>query len=280
MCIIAIKNKKNRNFKNEELEQMFINNPDGAGFMYVENNKVKIDKGYMTFKDFKNHFDLLNKKFNNFKNRSLILHFRIGTSGTNSRKNCHPYPISKKLKDLQKTKINCDLGVVHNGIIREYTPSFDNKIDFNDTQNFIINYLAPLEEHWSDFYKNKRQLEALENVTNSKLAFLNKNGDVYLSGDFVENEDGLIFSNETFRKRSYSKDWLSDYNYNHSYDFKNDFEKLKSTDIILKNNNEYEVVGDRCLYFNYFDFGLYDKDYNLIDYDVDIFNKDFESIYY
>ena len=52
MCIIAIK-PKNIDLPNKEyLENCFINNDDGAGFMYTKNNKVYIYKGYMDFDSF------------------------------------------------------------------------------------------------------------------------------------------------------------------------------------------------------------------------------------
>ena len=56
MCIIAIKPKDIDLPSKEYLENCFINNDDGAGFMYTENNKVKIYKGYMTLTLFINQY--------------------------------------------------------------------------------------------------------------------------------------------------------------------------------------------------------------------------------
>ena len=55
MCIIIAKDKIGRLPKEEELKQAFDYNDDGAGFMYVENGKVVIDKGYMTYDSFIKH---------------------------------------------------------------------------------------------------------------------------------------------------------------------------------------------------------------------------------
>ena len=67
MCIIVVKDKNKPLPKLEYLKNCFENNPDGMGFMYLKNNKVIIDKGYMTYKSFEKRFDKLCKKFNNFK---------------------------------------------------------------------------------------------------------------------------------------------------------------------------------------------------------------------
>ena len=48
------------------------------------------------------------------------MHFRIGTAGANSKENTHPYPISDDKRDLHKTYVKTNLGVVHNGIIENY----------------------------------------------------------------------------------------------------------------------------------------------------------------
>ena len=59
MCIIIAKNKNNRLPKKAELEYSFNHNHDGAGFMYPDNGKVIIDKGYMTFEKFYQFLKLL-----------------------------------------------------------------------------------------------------------------------------------------------------------------------------------------------------------------------------
>lgn len=62
MCIIIAKKKDNRLPSKEELIYSFSHNPDGAGFMYTDNNKVIIDKGYMNFDSFYKRFEFLCKK--------------------------------------------------------------------------------------------------------------------------------------------------------------------------------------------------------------------------
>ena len=210
MCIIVAKKKEVELPEIEYLENSFDFNNDGAGFMYVDKGKVVIDKGYMTFKDFKHHYEKLCKKFNDFKNKALVMHFRIGTSGTNSRENTHPYAISDNYKDLHKTKVVSSLGVVHNGIIHDYTPTDKkNKHNTNDTQEFIMKYLYPLYTHYKDFYKNKYILEGIGDITNSKFTFLDTNEDLYFVGEFEEHK-GIMYSNSSYL---YSKSYYYGGNY-------------------------------------------------------------------
>ena len=74
MCIIIAKDKKSRIPTEKELKNSFEWNNDGAGFMYVDNNKVVIDKGYMTWESFIKRYKTLLQKYNNFKNKSLVIH--------------------------------------------------------------------------------------------------------------------------------------------------------------------------------------------------------------
>lgn len=222
MCIIVAKEKNVDLPSKEILKECFTNNPDGAGFMYTRKNKVGVryvvvDKGYMTFESFISRYDELCRAFNNFKNKALVMHFRIGTSGSNNKNNTHPYPIASSHHILQKTNIWCDLGVVHNGIIHDYTPLPGNNINnTNDTQEFIMKYLYPLHTNYKDFYKNEYIMNGISDITNSKLAFLDTHDNIYYSGDFVEDE-GVNYSNETY------KSWRSRYNYG-SYGKYNDYD--------------------------------------------------------
>lgn len=64
MCIIAIKPAHQKMIDESIIETMFENNPDGAGYMYAYNNRVHINKGFMTLKELLNSLDKLKKKIN------------------------------------------------------------------------------------------------------------------------------------------------------------------------------------------------------------------------
>ena len=191
MCVIIAKQKEDRLPTAKELVQCFNTNTDGAGFMYLENDKVVIDKGYMTWKEFVKRYNTLLKRHNNFKDEPLVVHFRIGTSGGNVAKNTHPYPISNKLEHLHALHVKCDVGVAHNGVISDYSPEGD---DYNDTAEYIMSWMSNVMKLDKKFYSRRYYQDIMRQMTYSKFAFLDKNGDIYTVGDFKE-VDGLSFSN-------------------------------------------------------------------------------------
>lgn len=212
MCIIIAKRKNGRIPTESELRNAFEYNNDGAGFMYVDNNKVIIDKGYMKYDRFIERYRELLKKFNNFSNKSLVIHCRIGTSGRNTQGNTHPYPITNKLKELKKTTFKTDLGIAHNGIIRDYELTGNH----NDTQEFIMKYLYPIYSHYKDFYKNKYITSGIETITNSKFVILDTKDNIYKIGDFIEDK-GLYFSNTSYLPSSYNNYGLGFYSSYYEY---------------------------------------------------------------
>ena len=262
MCIIVVKDKNTSLPRQDYLKNCFDYNSDGAGFMYVNNNKVTIDKGYMTYKSFKKRYKKLCKRFNNFENKSLVMHFRIGTAGANSRENTHPYSVTNDKDILHKTYCYTDLGVAHNGIISKYNPEIGDKTT-NDTQNFIMNYIYPLYEHYPDFYKNKYIMDGIEEITNSKFAFLDTHDNVYLVGDFETDEDGVKYSNSNYLPYynygyGYYKGYSSHYGYdayNHLLSYsKDEDEDDKSDEDYVKNisqiDDESEVVLESDWYYS------------------------------
>lgn len=293
MCVIIAKNKNDRLPSIDELKNCFSNNKDGSGFMYTLNHNVIIDKGYMTETDFINRFKYLCKRFNNFDNKCLVIHCRIGTAGTNTSQNTHPYPITNDVKNLHKLYFKTSLGIAHNGIITSYNPSsIDNKNDINDTQNFILNYLYDLSKNYKQFYKSKSMLDGILNLTTSKFAILTKKDELITIGNFV-NHNNLLFSNESYIKKTYTY-YSYDYDFFKKYDFKNNWNTSKKTsythipssyyifygdeifsndnyylntdgDLLKLKNNKYEYITS--------DFVLYDQNWTLIDIDEMLGNK-------
>lgn len=318
MCIIIAKYRNGRLPKKEELKNSFEYNSDGAGFMYVDNGKVIIDKGYMNYDKFIGRFEELCEKYNDFKNKSLIIHCRIGTSSSNTAKNTHPYPISFKEKDLHKTYIETDLGVAHNGIISQYTPHWE-KPTTNDTQEFIMKYLAPLYKNYKDFYKNKHIMSGIEDIIGSKLAFLDTQDKIYFVGEskFIKEDKGLFFSNDSYKYsfkdiKNYKwydwHDWYDKYeeeaqeyyedkeyvDYINVYDRKgekiigvtycNDLEFLKENDYIMY-DEVFEEIGNDYTAINTYNYDLYEvvdnKAYfigNILDDNIEIYTNEYKKI--
>lgn len=219
MCIIIAKNKNDRLPTKKELEYCFKGNPDGAGFMYVKHNKVHIDKGYMTLEAFMTRYKELCEEFDNFKHKALVIHCRIGTAGTNSAMNTHPYPLTNKVWKLHQTKSIADVGVAHNGIIRDYNP-VEGDGDVNDTQNFIRLYMWNKYKQDKDFFKRRFEQDAMDKITNSRLAILDKNENIYKIGYWVT-EKGLAFSNNNYKPFEYTKVNYTKYSTNGFSDYYN-----------------------------------------------------------
>ena len=269
MCIIIAKDKKSRIPTEKELKNSFEYNNDGAGFMYVDNNKVVIDKGYMTWESFIKRYKTLLQKYNNFENKSLVIHCRIGTSGKNTKGNTHPYPITNNHRLLKTKKMSrLDVGIVHNGIIKDY----GTRNGLNDTQEYISKFLYPIYKNYRDFYKNEGIRDGIEKMTGSKFAILDKSDKIYYIGDFIE-DNGLKFSNNTYLDYSYSYGtkyaWYSDYYkdwYEDLYTRQKEEESKEETLYPLESNwyidlyanGNVSPVGDNDYWFDYETLELYE----------------------
>lgn len=196
MCIIIAKTKVQKAPEIETIKTCFKNNPDGAGFMYTYNNKVVIDKGYMDVNSFITRYKFLKKKFNNFKNKSLLMHFRISTSGKTTPEYTHPYVITDKLKDMKIIKAYCNIGVMHNGVLHDYTPK-DNTS--NDTMQYIKKYLY--KQYKSKQLFTDKTKKAIEK-TGSRFAILTKKDNIHLYGKFIK--DGNYYSNDSYIEYRYT----------------------------------------------------------------------------
>jgi len=186
MCIIVVK-PKGHNLPSEQiLEKCFYSNPHGAGFMYnnTDHNSyyVTIVKGFMDFESFYSTITA-----DNLYNSDIVIHFRYATQGSISSKNCHPFPVSKKIKDLQALNFITNTGIVHNGVISFC--SNPNKHDLSDTQIFIKDIISQVP---SDQLKDNSPYEK----TYSKFAILDKEG-FSLIGNFIE-DNGIFYSNDSY----------------------------------------------------------------------------------
>lgn len=198
MCVICCKPKGVDMPKDDYIENMWFRNPDGAGLMYMEDGKVQIYKGFMTFDSFKEALDII-KQGRDMKEVPLVMHFRITTHGGTKPENCHPFPISDSVGMLSKLVLNTDIGVAHNGII-DITP----RKGISDTMEYIISQLYPLYRACPKFYNNKWLMKMVSNAIDSKMAFLTAQGEIFTIGDF-QMEDGIKYSNSSYKCPGYYK---------------------------------------------------------------------------
>jgi hypothetical protein len=202
MCIIAIKPAGISMPAETTIENMWYNNSDGAGLMYATGGNVHIEKGFMSLKAFKKALKQLEKNID-VVNTPVVLHFRITTHGETSAGNTHPFPVTEKLPLLQMTKYKAPLAIAHNGII-DIKPS---KGDISDTMEYIISQLAPLHQLKKDFYRQDAGKKLIYNAIKSKMAFLDGAGRIETIGDFITGEDGLLYSNSSYKARTIYHKW-------------------------------------------------------------------------
>lgn len=245
MCIIVAKNKDVKLPSDDILETCFLRNSDGAGFMYVNKGKVIIDKGYMTYKAFKKHYDKLCKKYHNFEKKSLVIHFRIGTDGSNTPKNTHPFPVTNSYKDMQKAYFKTDLGLAHNGIISNYRPTKKDG-DISDTMKFTREYIYELKNVCKNFYKNEYLFKTIDYISNGKVVLLDKDDNLYFSGYFIT-DNGIKYSNSTYKKYEYKPIYSDTHYHNNNSQSKvwnHTYEPAKATASKVANTTEKTSVSE------------------------------------
>ena len=190
MCIICVSEKGVKQPGKELMRRMFQANPHGAGYMVAEGGRVRISKGYMDFESF---WDAVSREGFG-KNDAVVYHFRISTQAGVKPSMTQPFPFTSKIKNTKALDCISDLGIAHNGIIQLTTDKNDK--EYSDTARFIADYLSVWITSRKDF--TDEFLDELADFTNSRFAFLDGRGDVYYSGEFIEDYDGLMFSNASY----------------------------------------------------------------------------------
>lgn len=199
MCIIVYKPSTAKLPSKNTLRKCWINNPDGAGYMYpdIEKGKVVIKKGFMTMNDFMSSLKQDYSKMGHCT--PFVLHFRISTQGGVKRGLTHPFPLSADMDDLRKLKTTTDIGIAHNGVISLTTSYWNRKdLDYSDTMLFITDYLSLIIKD-KNYYKDPDKLELIERLIDSKMAIMDDTGHTELIGHFYE-DGGCYYSNIYYKE--------------------------------------------------------------------------------
>ena len=237
MCVIVAKKRGIELPSKKTLKDCFETNPDGAGLMYVnENKKIVIEKGFMTFEAFYKKLTELDKKYD-LKKKALVMHFRITTQGGTSPGNCHPFPVTDDEKKLKSTYLECDnIAFAHNGIISLYSMRDDKGM--SDTMLLSKELLYPLFNYNKKFYKQEHNQELIEEIIGTdKIAFLDNKENITLIGDFKK--DGELYFSNLNHKKNYNY-YYNDYDYyndNYSYNSYNNHELLE--ELILQEDDAF-----------------------------------------
>ncbi len=263
MCVIIVK-KSGIDLPNKStLEACWKRNPHGAGFMFNDDDYVIIRKGFMNFDEFYLRLKTANE-FYHLKERAVVIHFRISTSGLVDKGNCHPFPISNSNDDLRNTSIVTKLGIAHNGIIQNYNGK--SKL-LNDTQLFIKNDLFELYSLNNKFYLNEVFQSMIKKlIDESKMVLLDNTGKMIKIGKWYE-DDGLFFSNLNHLVKCRSLDFFKLPKHQNEMKFLKDFDSDEEECIL----NEEKVDKD------YFD--LFKDTLNELAYGDSVYSDDFEEEY-
>ncbi len=189
MCIIVSK-PQGIKLNKDVYKRCFVKNKDGAGFAYIHNRKIVVQKGYFNFKNFysslKEHED-----------KMLLIHFRISTHGLINEDNCHPFAFTLK------SNPNFSFVIAHNGVL-----PWKSSEKRSDTNHFVVEFLQPILEEdpfWLDRWQNEMLLEHWAGNNKMVIIRLDKEKNCYYT-TFINkkagNEDsGCWFSNYSW------KDW-------------------------------------------------------------------------
>lgn len=199
MCIAIYSPKGTKVPCEEYLKTSFIHNDDGAGFAFnTDNRDVQIVKGLMTWDDFINTFRKYNKKYN-FKNRGVLIHFRITTHGGTNKECCHPFPLTSDIAAMRKPVCHSKFAVIHNGII-SLTSTDAWKLDkCSDTMVFISKYLSKIATN-QGWFKNQTNWDLIYDLADSKIAVLNGKGQIMSTAGFTQDADGNWYSNSSYKE--------------------------------------------------------------------------------
>lgn len=192
------------------ITSMWNSNPDGAGFAYALNNKVHVEKGFMTLKALQNGLAGLEKRLKaqvdmTLDEVSLLVHFRITTHGGTSPELTHPFPITRDTAYMLSTDYKADVVIAHNGIISTVPVTPQN----SDTTQYIRDILVPMKNSNRRFMESKHMLEIIEKTINSsRFTFLDKEGDFHFVGNWQEDPatPGCMYSNlyhQTYKLSKY-----------------------------------------------------------------------------
>lgn len=197
MCIIAIKPSGVAMPTKGILRRCWTGNSDGAGIAYKRSgeNRVSIAKGFMKIKTLLNALDTLNFGVED----EVIIHFRFATHGLADAGNCHPFPLSRSIKELRTVTGEFDTVIAHNGVFGTM-PCHET---LSDTQKFIGGIMC------SPYIKEGINDPAIQELlsgycgTSSKLAILGTKG-LVLIGEFIK-DNGIFYSNNGYKAWSYNK---------------------------------------------------------------------------
>lgn len=143
MCVILYKpGKENELPSRETLLKMFQRNRDGAGYMFPLDDGIYVRRGFFNFTALMASIEANEDKW---RNRPLIIHFRIASVGSIDAANTHPYPVTTDDSVMQKTRGVFRAAVAHNGTLgKTYGTQVNTRFGPSDTRVFATTVLPAM----------------------------------------------------------------------------------------------------------------------------------------
>ena len=177
MCVIIITNPENP-ISEQELNQAWNTNPDGAGLAYIEDGHVHYVRGFMNRAYYVETVQELQSK------HALLLHLRISTGAGVTPQGTHPYVPGRLLSMKGETTRPA---VAMNGIISGQHLETKKGNTLNDTASYIKNHPGAFKGINPDI------IDIIADATGAKWAAATPAG-IITGGDFQE-YDGRKYSN-------------------------------------------------------------------------------------
>jgi hypothetical protein len=186
MCIALIKKAGSPLPTKEILERCFKVNPDGGGWVVPRKDGLEISKGYFNFIQF---YEELVKAVP--VEVPALIHMRIATHGFVDAGNCHPFPYTNSYTEMRNDEQDgVDVAMIHNGILSMEPENLEVSDTMTFTKSLFVAGIDPFAES-AGFLLEKI-------IDTSKVAFMNRSGDVVKFGTWVE-ENGVYFSNSGYK---------------------------------------------------------------------------------
>ncbi len=199
MCMLIIKPEGVELPSHSRLENSYLTNRDGAGFAYCDGDDVVIQKGYYDLVTFEAVLRNTIKK-----EAAAMIHFRAATSGKRDAGNCHPFPVCEDVKLLRSTQLRFP-GIVmaHNGVLSGWGGK-----KLSDTMEFIQQVLSDKVVCDNLFESHGLQYLLEEAINSDRMAFLAPNGRCIYVGEFIDEDDGCLYSNSGYLERRWGSSLL------------------------------------------------------------------------
>lgn len=200
MCVIVYK-PKGITLAKQVARQCWEANPDGGGLAWVEGDKVVISKGFFSF-------NRMWRVIRDHQQESLLIHFRIKTSGKIDGPNTHPFRVTDQLV------------MAHNGSLSVVSGEGER----SDTRVLAEDYLVPLAERWPKFYlEGWNFVEKLFTYRHGgKLLFFNEKGEGFVTDKNAWAwERGCLFSNTYWKTRGIQRQesWAPGRHFGENYQY-------------------------------------------------------------